>query len=130
MEALPVQKLFIRIVSRSKLSPYEVGGTRGGLGHRGLRAELRHDGGHGDLVRIRVPRGHLEEDAAVATHKFQTEQARVGPVSQSKINLKPLTELSIPQIADEREIRRPSNPVCQLFAYLQTNKASSSLQQV
>ena len=61
---------------------------------------MRHDGGHGDLVRISVP-GHLEEDAAVATHELQAEQARVGPVCQSKINLKPLTGLSIPQIADE-----------------------------
>ena len=90
------------IVSRIKLSPYEVGRTGGGLGHRGFRAELRHDGGHGDLVRIGVPGGHLEEDAAVATHELQAEKTRVGPVSQSEINLKPLTELSIPQIADER----------------------------
>ena len=56
---------------------------------------MGHDGGQGDLVRVRVP-GHLEEDAAVATHELQTEQTRVGPVSQSKINLKPLIELSIP----------------------------------
>ena len=70
------------------------------MGYRGLRAELRHDGGQGDLVRVRVP-GHLEEDAAVATHELQTEQTRVGPVCQSKINLKPLIGLSIPQIADE-----------------------------
>ena len=89
------------MVLRSVLSPYKVGRTGGGLGHSGIRAELGHDGGHNDLVRISVP-GHLEEDAAVATHELQTEQARVGPVCQSKINLKPLlTELSITQIADE-----------------------------
>ena len=70
------------------------------MGYRGLRAELRHDGGHSDLVRVRVP-GHLEEDAAVTTHELQTEQTRVRPVCQSKINLKPLIGLSIPQIEDE-----------------------------
>lgn len=66
----------------------------------------------------------------MATDELQTEQAGVGPVCQTKVNLEPL---SVKPSKEETEFPRTQIRtiyVCQLFAYLQTNKASSPLHQV
>ena len=128
METLP-GIIYGKKFYRSFEKPYQVRRTGGGLGHGGFRAELRHDGGHSDLVRVGLT-GNLKEEAAMTTHKLQTEQTGVGPVSQTKIHLNH-------HLSNSDEHKRqifvrltPCHILFVNFAYLQTDEASSTLHQI